>query len=80
MDIQTRKLHFVQEFLRVKNEKLIDKLEKIIKSERKKQFEDILKPMNIKDFNKMIDNAEKDSKNGKLTSAQDLKKDIDSWI
>ncbi len=80
MDIQTRKLHFVQEFLRVKNEKLIDKLEKILKSERKKQFEDSLKPMNIKDFNKMIDNAEKDSKNGKLTSAQDLKKDIDSWI
>ena len=80
MDIQTRKLHFVQEFLRVKNEKLIDKLEKNLKSERKKQFEDSLKPMNIKDFNKMIDNAEKDSKNGKLTSAQDLKKDIDSWI
>jgi len=80
MDIQTRKLHFVQEFLRVKNEKLIDKLEKILKSERKKQFENSLKPMNIKDFNKMIDNAEKDSKNGKLTSAQDLKKDIDSWI
>ena len=73
-------IHFVQEFLRVKNEKLIDKLEKILKSERKKQFEDSLKPMNIKDFNKMIDNAEKDSKNGKLTSAQDLKKDIDSWI
>ena len=80
MDIQTRKLHFVHEFLRFKNEKLIDKLEKILKSERKKQFEDSLKPMNIKDFNKMIDNAEKDSKNGKLTSAQDLKKDIDSWI
>ncbi len=79
MDIQTKKLHFVQEFLRLKDENLIDKLNKLLKSERKKKFERELKPLNDEEFNDLIDNAESDSVNGRLTSARNLKKEIDSW-
>ena len=79
MDIQTKKLHFVQEFLRLKDENLIDKLNKLLKSERKKKFEKELKTLNKKEFNDLIDNAESDSENGKLTSARELKNEIDSW-
>ena len=39
MDIQTKKLHFVQEFLRIKDEKLVDKLNAVLKTERKKKFD-----------------------------------------
>ena len=79
MDIQTKKLHFVQEFLRLKDETLIDKLNKLLKSERKKKFERELKPLSKKEFNALIDNAESDSENGRLTSARELKNEIDSW-
>ena len=34
MDIQTRKLNFIQEILAVNNEKIIDKLESILKKEQ----------------------------------------------
>lgn len=79
MDIQTKKLQFVQEFLRLKDENLIDKLNNLLKSERKKKLEKELKPLGHEEFNDLIDSAESDSENGKLTSAKKLKKEIDSW-
>ena len=79
MDIHTKKLHFVQEFLRLKDESLIDKLNNLLKTERKKKIEKELKPLSKKEFNDMIDSAESDSKNGRLTSARELKNEIDSW-
>ena len=79
MDLQTRKLNFIQEFLRLKNEDLINKLERLLRSEKQKQFEENLSPMNLDDFNEMIDSAERDSQNNNITPARDLKNEIDSW-
>jgi hypothetical protein len=36
MDIATRKLHFIQDVLAVNNEKIIDKLEALLKNEQEK--------------------------------------------
>ncbi|MBI9068309.1 MAG: hypothetical protein JEZ09_13530 [Salinivirgaceae bacterium] len=80
MDIQARKIHFVQEFLRLKNEKLIDKFEKLLRLEKMKTYESELLPMNIGQFNELIDRAEDDAKNGRMTSASELRNEIDSWI
>ena len=80
MDIQTKKLHFVQEFLRLKDENLIDKLSDLLRMEKKKKIEKELKPFSRKEFNDLIDSAESDSENGRLTSARELKNEIDSWI
>ena len=79
MDLETKKINFVQEFLRVKSEQLVDKLEKLLKSERLKLYEKDLFPMTSNEFNDIIDNAESDSMHGRLTSARDLKKESDSW-
>jgi hypothetical protein len=79
MDIQTKKLHFVQEFLRLKDENLIDKLSDLLRIEKKKKIEKELKPFSQKEFNDLIDRAESDSENGRLTSARELKNEIDSW-
>lgn len=79
MDIQTKKLHFVQEFLRLKDENLIDKLSDLLRIEKKKKIEKELKPFSQKEFNDLIDSAESDSENGRLTSAGELKNEIDSW-
>jgi hypothetical protein len=80
MDIQTRKLNFIQEFLRLKNEKLIARLENILNSERGKSYEEHINPLSEDELNKIIDEAEKDSRDGKLTSAVEIRKEIDSWI
>lgn len=79
MDLHARKINFIQEFLRLKNEKIINKLENILKSEKKKKYEKELAPMTEDEFNKIIDHAENDSNAGRLTNARELKKEIDSW-
>ena len=79
MDIKTRKISFVQEFLRINSEDIVEKLEDVLHSEKKRRFEEGIKPMSMRQFNSLIDQAETDSKNGNLTSASDLKKEIDSW-
>jgi hypothetical protein len=80
MDIQARKIHFVQEFLRLKNEELISKFEKILMTEKQKGYARTLEPMTMVEFNRIIENAENDSKSGRLTPASDLKNEINSWI
>jgi hypothetical protein len=79
MDIQTKKLHFVQEFLRINDEEIIDKLNNLLKLERKNKTDKELKPFTIKEFNELIDRAEADSEAGRFISAQEMKKEIDSW-
>lgn len=79
MDLQTRKIHFIQEILRIKNEKIIDKLEKILHQERKKAIDKELSPMTIEEFNSLIDSAESDSESDRMYNAGEILKDIDTW-
>ena len=79
MDIQTRKINFIQEFLRLKNEKLVLKLEKLLFLEKKKIYERSLSPMTEEEFNQIINEAKIDAKEGKVVEARQLKEDINSW-
>lgn len=79
MDIQTRKINFIQEFLRLRNIKLIEKLEKILLEDKAVNYEANLKPMSIDDFNEMIDQSVEDAKQGKVISAQDLNESVKTW-
>jgi len=79
MDIQTRKINFVQEFLRLRNVKLIEKLEKILLEDKAMDYEANLKPLSIDSFNKMIDNSIEDANQGKVISAKELKESVKKW-
>ena len=79
MDIQTRKINFVQEFLRLRNIKLIEKLEKILLEDKAKDYEANLKPISIDNFNKMIDKSIEDSKQGNVVDARGLKESVKKW-
>ena len=59
MDIQTRKIEFIQAFLKLQSEQTISRLEELLKSESK-DFE----PMSVDEFNERIDRSEKDFKDG----------------
>jgi hypothetical protein len=79
MDLRERKIHFVQEFLRINNEGIIDKLEGILKLEREKKYAAAQIPYTMDEFDKMINKAEDDSKNNRLKSVHELKEDTRSW-
>ncbi|MEI6141808.1 MAG: hypothetical protein WCP85_21225 [Mariniphaga sp.] len=79
MDLQTRKITFVQEFLRLQNEEIISGLEKFLRNKKAEQFEQTLKPMSIEQFNLEIDQSMKDSDEGRIISAMDLKEKVKKW-
>lgn len=78
MDIPTRKIEFIQEFLKVQNEDVINRLEEILLKENKTSEEEF-EPMSIEEFNERIDKSMEDSKNGRLTKASDLKAKMEKW-
>jgi hypothetical protein len=73
MDLQARKISFVQEFLRLKNEEIISGLESMLKKKKSEIYENELNQMSLENFNKEIDQALKDSENDRVIKATDLK-------
>ncbi len=79
MNIQARKLVLIEEFLRISDESLIEKLESLIRQEKKASHEKSLKPMSMNEFHEMIDQAKQDSDAGRVITHQELKKKAKSW-
>lgn len=80
MNLEARKIAFLEEFLKIQNEDMIAKLERILKKEKNSYSEgDSLKPMSVEEFNERINKSMEDSKNGKLIKSNDLKAKIDKW-
>lgn len=68
MDLQTRKIEFVQEFLKIQSEDLIAQFETMLK----KKIQNKLKPMSLIELNSRIDQSENDFKNGKIKTSAEL--------
>ncbi len=79
MDLQTRKLTFIQEFLRIQNEDIISGLEKMLKKRKAELYEESLKPMSMEQFDTDIDQSLEDSANDRVINARDLKEEIKKW-
>lgn len=79
MDIQTRKISFIQEFLKLQNEEIISGLETFLRKRRMELLESEMQPMSMEQFNADIDQSLADIKNGRITEANDLKNKINNW-
>ena len=77
MDIQTRKIEFIQEFLKLQNEELISRLETLLRTNKSKNED--FKQMTIDELNGRIDQSMKDSENDKLVTSDDLIAEIEKW-
>lgn len=66
MDLEARKITFVQEFLRLQNEEILSGLEKLLRK-RKVEMLEQQAPMSIEQFHSEIDQSIDDAKNGGLT-------------
>lgn len=74
MDIQSRKIEFVQSFLGLQSEKMVAEFEKLLKKSKKIEAQDV-KPLSVEELNKRISTSEKDFENKRFkTSAQLLAK------
>ena len=70
MDLQTRKITFVQEFLKIQSEEIIIHLEKLLEKEKGKITRNDFTPMTLDEFNERIDKSLLASKNDRLIEYQ----------
>ena len=74
MDIQTRKIEFIQAFLKLQSENVIARFEEMLKMENEE-----FQPMTIQEFNKRIDKSLEDSENDRVIEATELLNEIKEW-
>lgn len=79
MDLETRKISFVQEFLRLQNAEIVIELEKLLRKSKIELIDKDFLPMSFDQYNAEMDQAMEDSKNGRMIKASDLKSKIQKW-
>jgi hypothetical protein len=72
MDLQSRKIEFVQDFLKLQSEEAISRLEKLLKKEKKNVIGIEFKSMTKKELNKRIDQSESDFNNKRYKKTSEL--------
>jgi len=74
MDLQSRKLQFIEEFLRLTNENVIEKLEALLLKEKKKIKKGNMGPMSLEEFYLRNARSQSEIKAGTIISQQDVRK------
>lgn len=69
MDIESRKISFMQEFLTIQSEEVLSRLENLLRKEKEIDF----KPMSTEQLQHRIDLSLDDSENDRIVKASDLK-------
>lgn len=72
MDLQTRKIEFIQEFLKIKNERVILKLETLLENEVKLVDSTILEVITDEELNQRINQSESDFENKRFKTSAEL--------
>ena len=79
MDIQSKKIHFIEEFLRIQNEGVINLLDAVLRNEKNKLYKDSLKPMTLDELNSIwglfgyYPASEKDIREGRVYTTDELR-------
>jgi hypothetical protein len=74
MDIQTRKILFIQEFFSIKSEDTLAKFENLLNKEVKKRPASVLQPLTVDELHARIDQSEEDFANGRYNEGQEVLK------
>lgn len=72
MNLEARKIEFVQEFLKLQSEESVSRLEKILRKEKIASEERKFEPMTQEDLNTRIDQSESDFRNNKFKNSSEL--------
>jgi len=72
MDIQSRKLEFIQDFLKLQSEEVIAQFEKLLKKAKNIEEENKLEKLTIEELNERISKSEDDFENKKFKTTSEL--------
>lgn len=72
MDIQSRKLEFIQDFLKLQSEEVIAQFEKLLKKAKNIEEENTLEKLTIEEMNERISKSENDFENKKFKTTSEL--------
>jgi len=72
MDLQTRKIEFVQAFLKLQSEEMISQFEKLLKNAKQLESENDFEPFTVEELNERILQSEKDFENNKFKTTAEL--------
>ncbi len=73
VDIQTRKMLFLQEYIRLNDEQIIDKLNDLLHREKSKRLKIIMKPMTQNELDEKLNRSEQNIENGQVYSQNEVK-------
>jgi hypothetical protein len=79
MDLQTRKISFIRQFLAVQSEEIVIQLERLLKKELKENKARTFSPMSVDELNKRLDTSLLDAKEGRIIENSLLQKEIQTW-
>tara|TARA_R110002049_G_scaffold35706_1_gene114919 strand:+ start:190 stop:444 length:255 start_codon:yes stop_codon:yes gene_type:complete len=78
-DIQQDKLKLISWISQSQDFSLLQKLKNIFEEEAVVAFSTDGKPLTLKQYNQALEKAEKDIKNGRVNSTEELRKKVASW-
>jgi len=79
MNLQSRKLSLIEEFLKISDENLIKKLETLISFEKQRCTKKPVVPLSLKEFYVFIETALKETGSGRVISHKQLKEKTKAW-
>lgn len=81
MDIQTEKLHLIEELARLQDIRIIEQIKQLLKQKNNPVvgYEINGDPITRKQLVKRIEEAEKRIDNGEYTTQKDLEKEAENW-
>ncbi len=72
MNLEARKIEFIQEFLKLQSEEAVSRLEKILSEEKNASGERLIDPMTQDELNIRIDQSESDFRNNRFKCSSEL--------
>ena len=72
MDLQTRKIEFVQAFLKLQSEEMIYEFEKLLRNVKQSESNKDFEPFTVEELNDRILQSEKDFENKKFKTTAEL--------
>lgn len=79
MNLEARKISFIQEFLSLQDEEIVSGLEKFLRQSKAEFIDEDFKSMTMEQYDAEMDEAMKDSKNEQMIKAAELKAKIQKW-
>ena len=77
MDIQSRKISLISYLSQIQDEYILEKVEKLLRMERKAKYEASLNPMSLEELERDIDESEDDFKAGRYYSNEEVRRMLD---